>query len=160
MESTIIDSIINHVGFNGPMINFAITFVLLFYQKTYLYGFLLCYLVNALVNKFLKGIFKQPRPTDGKSVYAIEDYSGVERYGMPSGHAQTVSFIITYMYLVKKRSVWLMIEIGIAGITMYQRFSSNRHTVEQLSVGFAVGMIVGIASFYSVKYIIQQQSFS
>ena len=159
MES-IIDSIINHVGFNGPIINFIITFALLFYQKSYLYGFLLCYLANAFINKFLKGILKQPRPTDGKSVYAIEDYSGVEQYGMPSGHAQNVSFIITYMYLVKKRSTWLILETTIAGITMYQRFSSKRHTVQQLSVGFVIGIIVGAMSYYSVKYIIEQQSFS
>jgi membrane-associated phospholipid phosphatase len=148
------------VGFNGPMINFIITFALLFYQKSYLYGFLLCYLANAFINKLLKGVFKQPRPMNGKSVYAIEDYSGVEQYGMPSGHAQNVSFIVTYMYLVKKRSIWLIVETAIAGITMYQRFSSKRHTVEQLSVGFIVGNIVGAMSYYFVKYIIEQQSFS
>jgi len=159
MES-IIDSIINHVGFNGPMINFIITFVLVFYQKSYLYGFLICYLANAFINKFLKGIFKQSRPANGKSLYAIEDYSGVEQYGMPSGHAQNVSFIITYMYLVKKRSVWLIIETVIACITMYQRLSSNRHTISQLSVGFVVGIIVGTMSYYMVKHIIVQQSFS
>ncbi|NDB84546.1 MAG: phosphatase PAP2 family protein, partial [Alphaproteobacteria bacterium] len=87
-------------------------------------------------------------------------YSGVEQYGMPSGHAQNVSFIITYMYLVKKRSVWLIIETVIACITMYQRLSSNRHTISQLSVGFVVGIIVGTMSYYMVKHIIVQQSFS
>jgi len=152
------DFIIQTIGFNGPMINLFITFALLFYQKSYLYGFLICYLANVFINKGLKGVFKQARPADGKSIYSIEDYSGVEQYGMPSGHAQSVSFIITYMYLVKKQPTWLIIESTIAGITLYQRWSSNRHTVEQLGVGLVIGIIIGVIGHGVVKYIIEWQS--
>jgi heme O synthase-like polyprenyltransferase len=62
------------------------------------------------------------------------------------------------MYLVKKNAIWLWIETAIAGITIYQRWSSKRHTPAQLFVGFLSGTIVGIISYYGVKHIIQQQS--
>ena len=71
---------------------------------------------------------------------------------MPSGHAQSVSFSLIYLYLVQK-SIWLLIlNTIILLLTVIQRWNYRKHTIEQLLIGTMVGIICAISSYYIVKY--------
>jgi PAP2 superfamily len=137
---------IDVVGWLGPFIIMTITIYFLWNQK-YLYGYLIFYIFATFTNTVLKNIFKQARPTNGRSIMN-EDYSGVQQYGMPSYHAQLSFFSIAYLYLVKKSTYLLIIQSFIALITMYQRWLYRRHTVEQLCVGMIVGIAIGYFGYF------------
>ena len=78
-----------------------------------------------------------------------EEYSGVQQYGMPSYHAQLSFYSIVFLYLVKKSTYVLLIELFIVAATLYQRWFYRRHTIEQLCVGMVVGGIIGYLGFFS-----------
>ena len=145
------EKILDIVGFFGPLINFCISFVCLWNQKIYLWFYLVFYLMNSFINKLFKTIIREPRPTGGKSLISIEKYDGIEEYGMPSGHAQSSMFSLTYLYLVKQSPSWLLIELFIAILTLYQRWNYRRHTIQQLFVGSVVGIVFAYISFVISK---------
>jgi heme O synthase-like polyprenyltransferase len=136
---------IDVIGWLGPFIIMAMTVYYLWKQK-YLYGYFIFYIFATFINTILKNIFKQARPTNGKSIMN-EDYSGVQQYGMPSYHAQLSFFSIAFLYLVKKSTSLLIIETFIAFVTIYQRWFYRRHTIEQLFVGSVVGIILGYTGY-------------
>ena len=70
---------------------------------------------------------------------------------MPSGHAQSSMFSLTYLYLVKQSPSWLLIELFIAILTLYQRWNYRRHTIQQLFVGSVVGIVFAYISFVISK---------
>jgi len=72
---------------------------------------------------------------------------------MPSGHAQSVGYSITFMYLVVIRLLYLYISTFIGAITVYQRYSYKRHTIFQLISGLIIGSIVGMVS-YTITHIL------
>ena len=128
-------------------------------QSKYFYGYILFYVINTFINKFIKLVVRDPRPKDGKNIMDFEKnvYEGIEEYGMPSGHAQSCFYSITYLYLVKENSIWLIVELFIASLTIYQRWKYNRHTAQQLMVGSMVGAFVGWVSVVLInKYLTTQ----
>ena len=72
---------------------------------------------------------------------------------MPSNHAQQIFFSITFLYLLYRNKSLLIIELLISFITIYQAYSYNRHTLEQLFVGAFIGIITGYLSFLIIKKI-------
>jgi len=86
------------IGYFGPMIISIISIAKLWKQSGYLYGYLVFSLINFAVNGIVKTIAKQPRPYGGQSIIH-EHYVGANKYGMPSGHAQSVFFSMTYLYV-------------------------------------------------------------
>jgi membrane-associated phospholipid phosphatase len=110
-------------------------------------------LVNKFINTLIKLIIKEPRPNGGKNIMEFEDkfYKGIEKYGMPSGHVQSCFFSLTYLYLVKKSPLILMIELFITSLTFYQRWKYRQHTVEQLIVGSTMGGCFAYLSYYVTK---------
>ena len=80
-----------------------------------------------------------------------EDYVGVEKYGMPSGHAQSCFFSMTFLYLVKGSPAWLIFELFIGIISLYQRFKYKQHTIEQLLAGSILGIFFAYFSFTLTK---------
>ena len=153
------EKIIDILGYFAPYILFVLSIVLLWKRQYYFTGYIVFYILNIIVNKIIKVIVREPRPTGGKSLLSFEDgiYEGVEKYGMPSGHLQSCFYSLTYLYLVKESPSWLMLEIFIASASFYQRWSYYRHTIEQLFVGSLVGMFMGWFSYFMVhKYLITQ----
>ena len=69
-------------------------------------------------------------------------------YGMPSAHAQSTMFSIIYLFLVNGSYFWLFIELGIYVLTIYQRWKTKMHTMEQLAVGSLIG---GVFSIFAYK---------
>ena len=145
------DKILDTVGFFGPLINFCISFVCLWDKKKYFWFYLVFYFINSFINRLFKIIIREPRPIGGKSLISIEKYDGIEKYGMPSGHAQSSMFSLTYLYLVKQSPIWLLIELFIAMLTLYQRWNYRRHTIQQLFVGSIVGIVFAYISFVVSK---------
>jgi membrane-associated phospholipid phosphatase len=151
--------LLDTIGFFGPFIILCIGIISLWKQSKYLYGYLLFYVINTFINKFIKLIVREPRPKDGKNIMEFEKtlYEGIEEYGMPSGHAQSCFYSMTYLYLVKENPLWLIVELFIASLTIYQRWSYHRHTAQQLMVGSLVGIFIGWVSVTIInKYLITQ----
>lgn len=152
--------IANAIGANGPII--LLFFNILILSSSYTHEYALIYvffiLVDVFVNEVLKGIIKQPRPLGYKTnneVYYNLDYEGVHKYGMPSGHAQSTTFSITYIALVTKSPLIIIIELCIGCVVLYQRWETRKHSVLQLIAGTIVGCITGLIGFLIVdkKYI-------
>jgi membrane-associated phospholipid phosphatase len=151
------EKIIDRIGFHGPKINFIIGFISLLKQPKYLSGYLVFTGMNYILNGVLKTTFQEARPPDRILLYEGEDelYKNASKYGMPSGHAQSVFFALIYLYLVKHSIYSLLLELCIALITCYQRWKYRRHTISQLIVGSLIGILFGGLSFSLTKKYIE-----
>jgi len=147
-------SIVEFVGFNGPYIISAITAVRLFGRLQYLVAFIISRFTDQQINNLLKNIIKQERPSDGKS-YGKEKYLGAQKYGMPSGHAESCFFALSFLYFTTNSTPLLILTGSIAVLTLYQRWSSRKHTVEQLLAGSLVGTFTGFLSYKLTKRFIE-----
>tara|TARA_B110000879_G_scaffold5481_2_gene7287 strand:+ start:23606 stop:24112 length:507 start_codon:yes stop_codon:yes gene_type:complete len=145
------------VGFLGPFILFGIGVWQLWGNNGFWCAYLVVFVTNSIINKIVKVIVKQPRPNNGESIMN-ENYTGTELYGMPSAHAQSVFSSLTFLYLVKESPAWLIGELFIAGLTVYQRWKYRRHTLEQLGVGAVLGMIVAYGGYFMTKQYLQENT--
>jgi len=142
--------IIDDIGFFGPMVLFTVAIVMLWGRVKYLNVYLVFVLINSFLNRVLKNIIKAPRPgkPDENNIYkTFEKTNGTETYGMPSGHAQSVSFTTLYMYLVTKSKKLLMGGSFISVLSLIQRYRFKRHSIEQLLVGAIIGCSVAYISY-------------
>lgn len=97
--------------------------------------FTLLILFNSIVNMITKNILKQPRPTNNSFSF--------DKYGMPSGHAQAVWFMVFYN-LNKSSNRQNTLLITLAFVSCAQRIYTNKHTLEQVLVGSLIGSIFGL----------------
>ena len=134
--------LLDYVGFFGPLILFSISLWKLSGRIPFLYGYLGLFLASTLINKALKLVFKEPRP-EGSRTIIDEPYDGADTYGMPSGHAQSVCFSATYLYLTTKDLFWLALELCVVSLTVLQRWKYKNHSIEQLAAGSLVGTFLG-----------------
>ena len=91
----------------------------------------------------LKYLIRQPRPANPWK----------KGYGMPSDHAQFMGFIaifsiLTYRFLQHQRpqlilppKIALTIPLSVALFVCYSRYAIGVHSLEQVLVGFVVGVI-------------------
>lgn len=149
---------IDLIGFIGPLLLMCITFIHLWTFYRYLIVYVVFFVVNIMINKWLKLWIRQPRPSGGKSILG-EVYTGEHEYGMPSAHAQTAMYSIVYLYSVSQHSLWLVIGLWIASLTIYQRWSYNRHTIAQLFVGVLVGGVMAYIAKWAADYWITERHF-
>jgi membrane-associated phospholipid phosphatase len=98
-------------------------------------------------------MFREPRPDNPIEFSSLEQYKNEERYGMPSGHAQSVFYSIVYLYSFYQSISVLLFTLFIGFTTLYQRWKYRRHTVNQLMVGSGVGSIFALAIYSLEKYI-------
>ena len=109
--------------------------------------------LNAILNLVLKGIIKEPRPSEDPKLFNIAlkhstRFKFVDGYphdifGMPSGHAQSALFSTIFIYLALKD---IRITIGylfVSLLIMYQRVLFKQHTVIQVFAGAIVGILFG-----------------
>ncbi len=162
---TVIDYITTHgiftielIGFLGPLLVACMSIYGLWGSYKYLLTYVCFFPVNMIVNKWIKMWVRQPRPTGGKSILG-EVYSGADEYGMPSAHAQSVLYSTIFLYLAKGDIVWLLSGLGIAILTIYQRWSYRRHTIAQLLVGALCGCVVAYIANFTANRWITEKSF-
>ena len=155
--------IIDYIGHYGPPIVFVLTLYSLFERHIYVFVFLFGSLTNCWVNMLLKQVFREPRPPNPLPFVDSNDLIGNNYYGLPSGHAQSVFFSLTFLYQVMKPGsnsdtiFTLYIMSCITVLTLYQRWKYRRHTIKQLIVGAIVGALfawtlVFITKTYLHKY--------
>jgi membrane-associated phospholipid phosphatase len=131
---------IDLIGFHGPIIAAVITLTSLFYQKPFLYAFILFSILNYVINGLLKSSIREPRPSGSIPIHDLDKEDGNKTsFGMPSGHAQLIFFSTTFLYLVKKNTYLLLFELFLCALTLYQRWKYRKHSVQQLLVGSGVG---------------------
>ena len=127
------------LGFFGPLILFFISIAVFITRIPYEIGYVFGFFINTVLNNYIKSSVKESRPEGGRSLFSWEIYSGTEKYGMPSLHAQSVVFSTVYLWLSGGSPSWLILESFLSALTIYQRWHYKRHTIKQLAVGSALG---------------------
>ena len=143
--------IIDSIGHYGPAILFVITSYSLFERHIYLFVFVVGFILNSFMNLFLKQLFREPRPKDPLPFIDSNNLIGNNYYGLPSGHAQSVFFSLTFLYLTNNSIFMLYIMSCITVITIYQRWKYRRHTIKQLIIGSFVGSLFAWIIIYITK---------
>ena len=152
------------IGVLGPYILIVISCVYLWIHRqfTYLQYFSVGTVLNLLINSLVKMLLKEPRPKDDLLV-SVSDYEfglsdvgkrqGLDRYGMPSGHAQTTAFTLAFMVpiLTFAFSHLFALYISVATITVVQRVAYSHHTVAQIVVGLILGGGLGTTAYRMAK---------
>jgi len=148
-----IEKCIDYLGYNGPYLLTFLTVVILLWHKLFtLFAFFtIGYGFNSLINFFIKGIVKEPRPSEDKDVHTLHRITGsrisIDKYGMPSGHAQH-AFYSTILIWFSLKQVWLTLFFLIISLnTLRQRIKYKNHTLKQVVAGSIVGSIVGYIVF-------------
>ena len=122
------------MGYHGPTILFASTTYLIWERKPYL----IMYVGDDIEFGFewsLKMWMRQPRPKHQIDFMDYETLTGVNTYGMPSGHAQMSFFSIVYLLCMKRPTqLYMLVFILIGCLTLYQRVKFGRHTIEQVVI--------------------------
>jgi membrane-associated phospholipid phosphatase len=150
-------TIIDYIGHYGPPILFALTFYSIFHRNIYVFVFLFGSIINCWINMFLKHIFREPRPQNPLAFVDSNDLIGNNYYGLPSGHAQSVFFSLTFFYKVIQpfsncdHIVIFYIMICVTILTLYQRWKYRRHTIKQLIIGSVVGSFFAWILVFTTK---------
>jgi membrane-associated phospholipid phosphatase len=127
------------IGFYGPLIVMGLIIIDLFSQPKYNWIYVVFVVVNEFVNRGLKLMVREPRP-DGRIPFSDhESYTGASKYGMPSGHAQSIGFSLMYLWLVRTMDASWIICSFIGALTLYQRWKYRNHSIIQLLVGLLCG---------------------
>ena len=134
-------------GLFGPLIIFAASLWQLWGNSIYWIGNIILLFINMNINDVLKEWIKGPRPVGGRSMTTYEYYTGIQEYGMPSGHSQLAFGLVTYSYLVKQSTMNMIGGMFIISLTLYQRWKYKRHSIEQLGIGAVVGILVAYIGY-------------
>jgi len=134
-----LEKIFINVGFNMPSIAFLLSFIYIFLKKGKIMLFIIFFFLCMIINTSLKLIIKEQRP-EKRDFYT--PLLGHE-YGMPSGHAQLVTFSLFYLYLLYPNNpILLFIASLCTTITSYQRVYTKMHTKKQVYAGIGVGLLL------------------
>jgi membrane-associated phospholipid phosphatase len=114
--------------------------------------FVIGFVLNEVVNHFLKKTIRAPRPNEDMRLFRMEVASGrpidVERYGMPSHHAQMMMYVSVFMVLTFRKA-WMAVLFGLA--TLYvcvMRVQTGAHSVAQVLAGAAIGALISYGVYY------------
>lgn len=152
--------ILDTIGYTGPILLFLINIYEFFHRKLYLYAYLLSFFVNTFINATLKMIYKIPRQSNQIYFSKYENFEGVNAYGMPSGHSQSVGFSTTFLFLGQSNSYLLVTALFISCLTFIQRYKYRRHTIMELIIGFIIGICFAYIVFNTTKYYLETQTHS
>ena len=141
------------IGYFGEYITFIIACALLFNKYVYFVFYVVLFILNRVLNQFLKKLFKQPRPSNGKK-FLDSDVFSKKKFGMPSGHSQLVFYTIAYSYLVNRQLIpWTLLLLVIGLIVIYERYLFKNHTMMQLISGAGVGILTAyITAIMALRY--------
>ena len=154
------------LGFYGFFVIMAVVLAHIHSHVWELTCFVVGIVLSIVLNKWLKSVIRDPRPTHpiplrlpswSSSSSSTDEkwYQGSETFGYPSGHAQLAFYALTFLGLVLMHRPflsWLFFFcFFVACITLYQRWKYRRHTVEQLFAGTVLGGLLGLGAFSSVS---------
>lgn len=144
--------IVDHIGYNGPIILIFLSSILLRNKRKYLFVYWVGSFINLLFNYLLKIIIKEPRPNEDNKSLEWLNYdrirNDIDKYGMPSGHAQMMFFSVAFIYHVLKDIKLLLLFLILSLNTIKQRYNYKNHTFNQLMAGSIFGSIIGYLFYY------------
>jgi len=155
----------DYIGYFGPHILLVASIILLRNKSTLLYIYFIGLFANSIINYVLKGLIKEPRPSDDVHVFNMELNSevisgrrmGFDRFGMPSAHAQSVFFSLVFIYLALKNTKITLIYLLICLTTLYQRVKYKNHTILQVIIGSVAGSLIAFAFYNYAKHILKKE---
>lgn len=138
---------LDYIGLYAPLILFLLSIFLLRNMTQYLSFFVSGFILNNILNAFLKWSIKEPRPNDEQRAIEIGIVNGArigfDKFGMPSGHAQNCGYCLTFITLALNRPTVTALYAVISVASLAQRYLYRNHTALQLLVGLLVGISVG-----------------
>jgi len=148
----------DYIGLFAPVILLILTIFFLRNMTTYLNFFIIGFILNNILNIILKFFIKEPRPTEDQKAIEIAIFNGnrfgIDKFGMPSGHAQNCGFSLSFIVMVLNNYYVTTLYILISVMSLFQRYLYKNHTILQLSVGFIVGIIFGYITYlFGKKYV-------
>ena len=149
---------LSHFFSYGPFYLIILSWILLWEKHTLFFYYTVGLFLDTILNLFLKGIFKQPRPyedpknfnlaiTHGKR-FLYKNGTPYDIFGMPSGHSQSVAFTTIFMYFALRKSKLLYVYLTVSILTMIQRIYSNNHYLFQVVVGAGIGGLFGYLMYF------------
>ena len=142
------------IGRYGPVILFFVSLLVLSGKKMTREIYIAGFIINIFFNSLLKILIKQKRPNKDKSDSLMsslmdtapeaqkEKAKSVHRYGMPSGHAQTIAYSLGFIALTVSNLYVIIAFALLVFITCVQRVLWSRHYVDQVIIGIAIGLAV------------------
>ena len=154
-----VGKIIGWLGYSGPYMLFILSIILLKNRNTLLHAYVYGFLLDQILNLFLKGLIQEPRPSEEINIFNAEntyfnERMGPQRYGMPSGHAQSVFFSLIFIWLSLDNSYISIFYSLIALCTMYQRVAYKAHDITQVLVGACVGSLLAWSVYMLAKRVL------
>jgi len=153
-----ISIIFTNFGDFAPLFLIAFASYLLWKKANLFYYYLVGIVISAILNLILKGILKQPRPSeDLKEFYlAIKNghrfifKNGIPHdiFGMPSGHSQCAMFTTTYIFLTLNNIRISFAFLFVSLLMMGQRVIDNHHTFMQVIIGGLTGILYAYLFYY------------
>jgi membrane-associated phospholipid phosphatase len=142
-------NIIDEFGYHGLNFLIILSMYLLWNNNNMFFFYIIGIICDLILNIVLKSIIQQPRPNfDSKQLqlalknnkrYIYKDGIPYDLFGMPSRHASTAFFSTIFVYLALRQTNWLYVYLIIDAMIMYQRVTSNDHSISQIIVGAFVG---------------------
>ena len=135
------------IGYLGPFILLIVTIVLLKNKTILLTYYISGYILNIGLNLILKGLIKQPRPSEDLKIFnaslAQGKRVGFDAFGMPSGHMQSTFYSSVFICFALNNPIITAIYIAVALSSAFQRIKYKNHTLLQVICGSIVGIIMG-----------------
>jgi len=141
--------LLNQLGTNGPFILFFLSIFLLWNKQYLLFYYIIGFFFNAILNLIIKGIIKQPRPSEDIKIFNLALSNGKrfifkngiphDIFGMPSGHSQSSLFSTIFIFLSIKKFNVLYFYLLFSLLIMIQRIVFNFHTGFQCIIGALIG---------------------
>jgi membrane-associated phospholipid phosphatase len=138
-------------GIYGPFILIFASLYLLWNKNNLFYYYVCGIFVNSIMNLILKGIIKEPRPSEDPKLFSIalkhstrfKFVNGFPHdiFGMPSGHAQSAFFSTMFISLALKDIKISIIYLLVSLLIIFQCVLFNNHTVLQVLAGAIVGIL-------------------
>ena len=143
--------ILDYIGAFAPIILTISSLLLLLPKIQYFIVFVIGLSLNHIINTILKLYFKAPRPLNDNKKLEIGLENGqrnsMDKFGMPSGHAQNCAFMLVYITMALKNIFITQIYMTITFISLCQRYKYNNHTFLQLFFGVIVGITLGYFTY-------------
>ncbi len=148
---------LDYIGYFGPAIIFSFVVINIYKQQALMIAYVILAFMNMKLNHFIKNTIEESRPTGEKHVFPEADRKGARKFGMPSGHAQGVSFNSVFLMLAKPSFFNTLFCVTVWGITLWQRWAYKNHTWSQLIAGSVVGSLVAFVSYHTVQSILKSR---
>lgn len=153
-----ISNIFTNVGRFGPLILILFSSYLLWNKANLFFYYQIGIVISAILNLVLKGILKQPRPSEDPKEFNLALRNGKrfvfkngmphDIFGMPSGHSQSAMFTTTFIWLSIKNIKITVSFLFISMLTMAERIIDNHHTFMQVVIGGLTGIIYAYLFYY------------